>query len=109
MKEWLPTPPRRFPNRALSGFLARLQDRRVAFVTGATSGFGAAITRRFLENGFQVVALGRRAERLSQLQNDYDKNRVHTLTLDITDRASVEAAVADLPQEFQSVECLVNN
>ena len=96
-------------NRALSGFLARFKERRVAFVTGATSGFGAAIARRFLENGFQVIALGRRTERLSQLQNDYGSNRVHALTVDITDRAAVEAAIAGLPQDLQAVDCLVNN
>ena len=96
-------------NRALAGFLGRLKEPRVALITGATSGFGAAIARRFLEDGFQVVALGRRAERLSKLQNDYGRNRVHALTVDITDRASVEVAVADLPWEFQSVDCLVNN
>lgn len=96
-------------NRALSGFLAQLGECRTAFVTGATSGFGAAIARRFLESGFQVIALGRRAERLSQLQSDYGSNRVHTLTVDVTDCAAVEAAVAGLPQEFQAVDCLVNN
>ncbi|HXS20101.1 MAG TPA: SDR family NAD(P)-dependent oxidoreductase [Steroidobacteraceae bacterium] len=96
-------------NRALSGFLARFKERQIAFVTGATSGFGAAIARRFLEDGFQVIALGRRAERLSQLQNDYGSTRVHSLTVDITDRAAVPAAITGLPEEFQAVDCLVNN
>ena len=36
-------------------------------VTGATAGFGAAITRRFVRDGHRVVATGRRAERLRQL------------------------------------------
>ena len=96
-------------NSALCRFLTRLEAGHIAFVTGATSGFGAAIARRFLENGFQVIAIGRRAERLSQLQNDYGSNRVHALTVDIKDRVAVEAAIAGLPQEYQAVDCLVNN
>ncbi|MGH8327033.1 MAG: SDR family oxidoreductase [Steroidobacteraceae bacterium] len=93
----------------MSGFLAQFKQCRTAFVTGATSGFGAAIARRFLESGYQVIALGRRPERLSQLQSGYGSTRVHAMTVDITDCASVEAAVAGLPQEFQAVDCLVNN
>lgn len=96
-------------NMALSGFLARCKEPRTALVTGATSGFGAAIARRMLENGFRVIALGRRAERLSGLRSDYGSNRVHTLALDITDRAAVESAAAGLPEEFRAVDCLVNN
>lgn len=96
-------------NNALSGFLARFKERHTALVTGATSGFGAAIARRFLENGFRVIALGRRAERLSHLQDEYGSKHLHTLTVDVTDSAAVEAAVAGLPEEFRVVDCLVNN
>ncbi|MBE1128906.1 SDR family NAD(P)-dependent oxidoreductase, partial [Escherichia coli] len=40
----------------------------IIFVTGATSGFGEAIARRFIREGHQVIAAGRRLERLEELQ-----------------------------------------
>lgn len=96
-------------NTALSAFLDRFEERHTALVTGATSGFGAAIARRFLENGSRVIALGRRTGRLAQLQNEYGNERVHALTVDVADRTAVEAAAAALPEEFRAVDCLVNN
>lgn len=96
-------------NAALGDFLAQFQGSSTVLVTGATAGFGAAIARRFLESGFRVIALGRRAERLTQLQEEYGRKRVHSLGMDVADRRAVEAAIAGLPHGFRSVDCLVNN
>ena len=41
---------------------------RTALVTGATAGFGAAICRTLIENGYRVIGTGRRVARLEQLQ-----------------------------------------
>ena len=43
---------------------------RTAFITGATSGFGRAAAKRFIEAGWQVVACGRRADRLQALRDE---------------------------------------
>ncbi|HEY9009389.1 MAG TPA: SDR family NAD(P)-dependent oxidoreductase [Devosia sp.] len=80
----------------------------VIFVTGATSGFGAATARLFAKNGWKVVATGRRTERLDALAAEYP-GLIHAATLDLTDKASVEAAVAALPAEFRPITCLFNN
>ena len=96
-------------NRALCGFLSRFKERHTALITGATSGFGAAIARRFLAIGSRVIALGRRAERLSQLKSEFGSDCVHPLAIDVTDRVAVEAALDALPEEFRTVDCLVNN
>ncbi len=40
----------------------------IVFVTGATSGFGEAIARKFISHGHQVIATGRRQERLAELK-----------------------------------------
>ena len=77
-----------------------------AFVTGATSGFGEAITRRFVTEGWNVVAAGRRRERLDALCIDLGR-AVHPLVLDVRDRDAVLAAAADLPPEFAPVKVLV--
>jgi 3-hydroxy acid dehydrogenase/malonic semialdehyde reductase len=80
----------------------------VVFVTGASSGFGAAVARRFAADGARVVAAARRTSRLAGLAAEFGP-RVHPLELDVRDRAAVPAAVAALPDEFQAVDLLVNN
>jgi 3-hydroxy acid dehydrogenase/malonic semialdehyde reductase len=81
----------------------------IVLVTGASSGFGAAIARRFAADGNQVIAVGRRQERLDALAAQLGKERVHTLTLDVRDRAAVTAALACLPASFAQINVLVNN
>lgn len=79
------------------------------FVTGASSGFGAAIARRFLAEGHHVVACARRGERLAALADGLDAKRLHSATLDVRDNAAVEALVASLPAPFAAIDVLVNN
>jgi 3-hydroxy acid dehydrogenase/malonic semialdehyde reductase len=81
----------------------------IVLVTGASSGFGAAIAHRFVADGHQVIAVGRRQERLDALAAQLGKECVHTLTLDVRDRAAVNAAVASLPASFAQISVLVNN
>lgn len=74
------------------------------FVTGASSGFGAAIARRFAATGARVVACARRADRLAALGPD-----VLPLVLDVRDRAAVAAAIEALPASHADIDVLVNN
>ena len=78
------------------------------FVTGASSGFGAAVARRFATAGARIVATARRADRLKDLAAELGP-RVLPVTLDVTDRNAVAETVAGLPQEFAHVDVLVNN
>ena len=80
----------------------------IVFVTGATAGFGKAISERFIREGAKVVAAGRRTDRLEAMATDLGENLL-PLTLDVTDRKGVEAAIAGLPPEFAAVDLLVNN
>ncbi|HEY7264296.1 MAG TPA: SDR family NAD(P)-dependent oxidoreductase [Trebonia sp.] len=80
----------------------------IVFVTGASSGFGAAAARRFAAAGSRVVAAARRADRLKNLATELGDS-VLTVTLDVQDRAAVAAAVALLPPEFAEIDVLVNN
>lgn len=80
----------------------------IAFVTGATAGFGTAIARRFIQDGYRVVATGRRADRLQALQKDLGE-KLLPVPLDVRDRESVRQALADLPADFAEVDVLVNN
>lgn len=81
----------------------------VIFVTGATSGFGAATARLFARNGWKVVATGRRVERLDALKSEFPAGTIHTVAVDLRDKAAVEAAVAALPADFRPIMCLFNN
>lgn len=78
-------------------------------VTGATAGFGAAIARRFAADGHQIVAAGRRKDRLEILANEIGSGRVYPLALDVRDRTAVEAAIRSLPPDFADLDVLVNN
>ncbi|WP_267360588.1 MULTISPECIES: SDR family NAD(P)-dependent oxidoreductase [unclassified Methylobacterium] len=78
-------------------------------VTGATSGFGLAIARRFAQAGQTIVAAGRRRDRLRALVDELGDHVVHALELDVRDRPAVEDAVAGLPAAFADIDVLVNN
>ncbi len=82
---------------------------RTVFITGATSGFGAAAARRFAAAGARLVVCGRRADRLEALAAELAPVPVHPVTLDVRDRDAVFAAVATLPEKFAAVDLLVNN
>ena len=79
-----------------------------AFVTGATSGIGEAVCRRFVAAGAKVIATGRRAERLAALKAELG-DACHTHAVDVRDRASLEAALAALPEAFARVNVVVAN
>jgi 3-hydroxy acid dehydrogenase/malonic semialdehyde reductase len=79
-----------------------------AFVTGATAGFGAAITRRLVAAGWRVVAAGRRQERLDELAAELDDD-VLPCRLDVTDAQAVAALPDSLPQDWREIDLLVNN
>ena len=81
---------------------------KIALVTGASAGFGAAICQRLVEDGYRVIAAARRLERLQQLQRELG-DAVYPLALDVTDSASVESIEARLPEALRQIDLLVNN
>jgi len=82
---------------------------KTALITGATSGFGAAATRRLVAAGWRVIATGRRADRLQALVDELGADRVHPAAFDIRDEAAMQAALDALPQGFRNIDLLVNN
>lgn len=82
---------------------------KTILITGATSGFGRAAARRFVDAGWRVIATGRRAERLDALADELGRDHVHTAAFDIRDEAAMRAALDALPQEFRAIDVLVNN
>lgn len=85
-------------------------SRKIAFITGATSGFGRATARRFAQAGWALVLTGRRVDRLDSLQAELSSlTSVYTTALDVRDAAAVQKVVDELPEAFKAVQCLVNN
>lgn len=80
----------------------------IIFVTGATAGFGAEIARKFVKSGHKVIASGRRKERLDNLKQELG-DALYVVQLDVTNRASIEKAIAALPAEWRNIDVLVNN
>jgi NADP-dependent 3-hydroxy acid dehydrogenase YdfG len=85
---------------------------RVAFITGASSGIGAATALAFAAEGARLLLAARRTSKLTEiaaLAIERGAAAVHTIELDVRDRAAVEAAIEALPAEWARIEILVNN
>ncbi len=81
---------------------------KTALITGATSGFGRASARRFIAAGWQVIATGRRQDRLQALRDELG-DALHPAAFDIRDEAAMRAALEALPERFRRIDLLVNN
>jgi NAD(P)-dependent dehydrogenase (short-subunit alcohol dehydrogenase family) len=84
---------------------------RVALVTGASSGLGMQFAKTLAQAGAAVVLAGRRMERLKTLRAEIEAagGDAHVVALDVTDHASIKAAVAHAETEMGTIDILVNN
>ena len=80
----------------------------IVFITGASAGFGAEMARTFVSHGHRVVLAARRTERIAELARELGESAL-AVTLDVTSRASIEAALSGLPPEWKQIDVLVNN
>ena len=85
---------------------------QIAFITGASSGIGAACARKFAAGGYTLLLNARNREKLQALQKELQTTygiEVILLPFDVRDRKAAEAALQQLPTEYQSIDVLVNN
>lgn len=85
---------------------------QIAFITGASSGIGEACARKFAQGGYTLLLNARNVEKLealrAELQTTYGVEVV-LLPFDVRDRKAAEAALLQLPAEYQAIDILVNN
>lgn len=81
---------------------------RTWFITGANRGLGLEIARAALEAGDSVVATARDPQQIDQVLEAFAE-RLHTISLDVTDRTAVEVAVNAAQERFGRIDILVNN
>ena len=85
---------------------------RIVLITGASSGIGKATAHAFAAEGARLLIAARREDRL-RAEVDALKAAgaadVHAITLDVTQRSSVEAFLAALPADWQKIDVLINN
>jgi meso-butanediol dehydrogenase / (S,S)-butanediol dehydrogenase / diacetyl reductase len=82
----------------------------VALITGASSGIGETVVRRFAAGGYDIVAVARRKDRLEQLARELSAvSRVEILAADVTATDTPARAVEIAMRVFGRLDCLVNN
>jgi NAD(P)-dependent dehydrogenase (short-subunit alcohol dehydrogenase family) len=81
---------------------------KVWFITGSSRGFGRIWAEAALRRGDRVAATARDVASLEDLTEKYG-DLVHTIELDVTDKAAVDAAVQGAAEHFGSLDVVVNN
>lgn len=85
--------------------------RKIAFITGATSGIGRACARKFAASGCNLIINGRNAENLIRMKEELSGTGAEVLVLqfDVRDREATKAAIASLSEPWNKIDILVNN
>ncbi|MFT5242449.1 MAG: NADP-dependent 3-hydroxy acid dehydrogenase YdfG [Glaciecola sp.] len=83
---------------------------KTALITGATSGIGRATAHEFAKHGINLILCGRRQERLDTIQKALSKQtNVYTLNFDLRDKKGTFDAIESLPEDFKTIDILINN
>ena len=86
-------------------------EKKIALITGATSGIGEATARKFAEGGYNLILTGRNEAKLAELKAAFTQNgnNVLTLAFDVRDRNAALAAIDGMPEAWKNIDVLVNN
>lgn len=85
--------------------------KKIALITGATSGIGEACARKFAEGGYNLILTARREDILNSLKAELEAEgiKVKLLVFDVRDAQAAKAAVESLEEEWQKIDVLINN
>ena len=84
---------------------------KIVLITGATSGIGLGCARKFADNGDKLILTGRNEHRLAEIRKELTEKgaKVMTLAFDVRDREKAKKYITGLPEEWQTIDVLVNN
>jgi 3-hydroxy acid dehydrogenase / malonic semialdehyde reductase len=83
---------------------------KTAFITGASSGIGAATSELLAKNNFKIIACGRNGEKLAELKNKLAPiTEVLTLQFDVKEKQTVFEKISSLPDDWKNIDVLVNS
>lgn len=85
---------------------------RTALITGATSGIGEACAHLFAQQGYRLILVARRAEKLNVLAKHFTAKygiEIKTLVADVRDKVVVSQALESLPADWKQTDVLINN
>jgi 3-hydroxy acid dehydrogenase/malonic semialdehyde reductase len=83
--------------------------RRVALVSGASAGIGAATVEALVKDGWRVIAAARRLERIEAIAQAAPADSVLPVALDVNDATAIATLPATLPPHWRDIDLLVNN
>lgn len=85
--------------------------KKIALITGATSGIGKACAEKFAQGGYNLILTGRRAELLNALRRELEQQgaEVKALVFDVRDAEAARQALESLPETWQQIDVLINN
>jgi NADP-dependent 3-hydroxy acid dehydrogenase YdfG len=81
---------------------------KICLITGASSGIGKACAELFAANGYKLILMARREDRLMAIQNSLEVP-CFLLKADVRNYSEVQAAIASLPEEWRKIDILINN
>ncbi len=85
--------------------------KKIAFITGATSGIGQACAQKFAASGYNLIINGRNTDKLNEMRETLIQSGVEVLTLpfDVRDREATRNAIESLVSPWNQIDVLVNN
>jgi short-subunit dehydrogenase len=88
-----------------------MENRKVVVITGASSGIGRALARRFAQDGASIALLGRGVVRLEATANEVTQlgGRALAILIDVADPDAVEAAAAEIERQLGPIDIWINN
>ena len=85
---------------------------KIVFITGASSGIGAATALAFAAEGARLLLAARRAGKLAEVASrslELGAEAVHSINLDVRSHRAVQTAIDELPPEWAEIDVLINN